>query len=200
MEKSLSSAFRIDENVFYMMALASIVPLIILGFNVINYVPCNVLRIEIKASNGQVGKNDDNFSINKNILFEVTTQSKDATHCAWDFGDGTRIEGRFRQKHAYTKPGKYIIVVKVNDKCAGGTKVYVMSNLMPELNIKSSNLVDSEDDLKSDPIKYNDKKVVPVIRIRSAQPQLKPKIVKNVPETPSLSEQQKLKNPIKERQ
>lgn len=63
----------------------------------------------------------DNYLVNQEIAFDFDTANLPAppevikkTKFMWEFGDGGKGEG-LSQKHTYTKPGSYFLIVKVDD-------------------------------------------------------------------------------------
>lgn len=110
MEKKSSYSFRIDERVFFLMALLSIICLLVLAFRYNSDKPCEAIKINVEAPSG--------FYVGSNIQFKIQLKSANSNTYKWDFGDSADLKyPALPVRHAYKKAGLYTVIVTVNGRC-----------------------------------------------------------------------------------
>ncbi len=128
--KKQPAFFRIDDNVFFLMAGLCLAALILIGFKYASYKPC--LPIQISYLDSPV--------VEQTIRFRADIP--EGKKYAWEFGDGGYqvVEHNNMVTHKYTAPGYYMVSVRVDGRCeqladihVDVPKVFINETLYPQL-------------------------------------------------------------------
>ncbi|GAA3515741.1 hypothetical protein GCM10022393_32140 [Aquimarina addita] len=121
MEKSNNIAnYHLDKNLILFFAFTILITASIFAYKFINYAPCS-----IEAFNYNKGI----LRVDDNIRFKDNT--KGVTNRVWDFGDDSKLEKTANPFHRYTKPGEYIVKLKINGSCKWEEKLTIKQKIVP---------------------------------------------------------------------
>src|SRR5690606_38838256 len=109
------SFFRVDEQVFFTMAVLSIVSLLVLAFRFSTRETCGDVKITIAGG-----------SLTEGRVVHFKAETLNGKAFRWDFGDGgSATTQTVSTNHVYKVPGKYTVSVSVSGGCSDVFSVYV---------------------------------------------------------------------------
>lgn len=107
MKKTKINLFsNIDPRVYTSLGILFLLSILVLSYQYTRHVDCENAKFIIHS---------DEFMINRVVEYYDNTEG--AKSWDWDFGDGTTRDTRQRTFHKYTKPGDYIVKLKINGNC-----------------------------------------------------------------------------------
>ncbi|OBQ56621.1 PKD domain-containing protein [Tamlana sp. s12] len=129
-----TAAKYLDKSVIYFFICVFLVSGSALGYRFYNSFPCEQLVMDINARSYRIGE-----------LIKFTDLTEHSKNRQWYFGDSTAVSDKREVLHVYTKPGKYVVRLRVNGNCIKETtlvikdkKVLIDPNKIPNLKVPDS--------------------------------------------------------------